>query len=413
MSWKWYCLETERKDGLKDFLKCRTVGLCMAHNRLMNNHVVRSTRPVHYISPEFVPPRENRTPREPEHLEKFPDYPDPQFYLTHTSKYFFRHPDLHHLRIEQYNLYYTEKTAGTIDTLPTIEDTVDDQGVVVIPEPDHRHYDEFSETTPMGQRFFSDFAGADGVRRRQQTRLAVSRNAGLEPLGNEREAFYEQRLLLVLAWHCPENPVVHEDGKVEWHSRWAPPRPHQLRGGVVLPEKDHYLGRHHVSFEALCHEIDDELSSYQFGLVCSCCAGVLGEKKCKACAHAAIGLHRCANPNRGTDCLLWRRGSLFGGTLDIQRVLFNLHKKGLPAPTLRQKADEYVNNQQLATELADSIMHMIEQERDENGSRSDRSCQTHEGTAADGARGSRRKAEIRRSCWWRGRPTTRLRIYYQ
>ena len=75
---KWYFLETER-DGLKDFLKCRTVGLCMAHNRLLNFRVVRSTRPVVYTPAEFVPSRDSRTSRDPTHVQRIPDYPDPHF----------------------------------------------------------------------------------------------------------------------------------------------------------------------------------------------------------------------------------------------------------------------------------------------------------------------------------------------
>ena len=39
-----------------------------------------------------------RSPREPEHLEKHPDYPDPYYYLNPTSKYFFRAQALQHLR---------------------------------------------------------------------------------------------------------------------------------------------------------------------------------------------------------------------------------------------------------------------------------------------------------------------------
>eukprot|EP00973_Karenia_brevis_P033417 4608663-Karenia_brevis.AAC.1 len=41
---KWYYLETQR-DGVRDFIKARTIGLCMAHNRLLGYRVVRSTRP--------------------------------------------------------------------------------------------------------------------------------------------------------------------------------------------------------------------------------------------------------------------------------------------------------------------------------------------------------------------------------
>ena len=48
----------------------------MTHNRLMNHHVVRSTKPVHYIDPVFIPARDKRMPREDTHLAKYPDYPD-------------------------------------------------------------------------------------------------------------------------------------------------------------------------------------------------------------------------------------------------------------------------------------------------------------------------------------------------
>lgn len=48
-----YYLETER-NGVKDFLQCRTVGLCMSHNRLLNFHVVRSTRPLAVVNAVFA-----------------------------------------------------------------------------------------------------------------------------------------------------------------------------------------------------------------------------------------------------------------------------------------------------------------------------------------------------------------------
>ena len=97
---KWYYLEGDRS-GVKEFLKCRTVGLCMTHNRLLNFHVVRSTKPVTFTPSDFVAPRGVRIPREQSHLTKYPGYPDTLFYLSHSGKYFFRHPDLRHLRIEQ------------------------------------------------------------------------------------------------------------------------------------------------------------------------------------------------------------------------------------------------------------------------------------------------------------------------
>lgn len=72
---KWYYLETS-SNGLKNFLKCRTVGLCMTHNRLLNYHVVRSTKPVHFIFPIFIAARDRCMPREETHLAKYPLYPD-------------------------------------------------------------------------------------------------------------------------------------------------------------------------------------------------------------------------------------------------------------------------------------------------------------------------------------------------
>ena len=229
---------------------------------------------------------------------------------------------MHHLRLEQYIRYLSEKTATATEAMPTAENTTgDDHEAVLEPEPDHRHFDRFCEITPMGQRFMSDFDGTEGVRRRQQTRLAVSRNAWIEPLGAQREPYYEQRLLLTLAW-VSEKPVEHEDG-VEWHFRWAKPAPTELRGGVVLPDWDIYLGRHHISFEEKCKEIDDCLSHWRYGLVCNCCSGQFnGGRQCKACEFAK-GFHRCAhNP----DFLLWRKSSLFGGPLDVQRDWRRTHQ---------------------------------------------------------------------------------------
>ena len=97
---KWYFLETVA-DGLKNWLKARTVGVCMAFNRLLSFHVVRSTRPCQYVPACFIGKKEYRNLRDPGHVQKFPDYPDPQYYLNYTQKYFFRNTALRHLRVEQ------------------------------------------------------------------------------------------------------------------------------------------------------------------------------------------------------------------------------------------------------------------------------------------------------------------------
>ena len=135
---KHYFLENQRdgdakgQGGIKDFIKCRTVGLCMAHNRLLAFRVVRNTRPVQYTSAEFVPARDCRTPREPAHVDKWPLYPDPQFYLSYVQKWLFRHPSLRHLRVEQFTRYFTCAGDHAADDR-TVEDTVcEDDGAVAL-----------------------------------------------------------------------------------------------------------------------------------------------------------------------------------------------------------------------------------------------------------------------------------------
>ena len=324
-------------------------------------HVVRSTRPVVFVAPEFVPPRDHRSPREPEHLAKYVDYPDPQYYLTPTLKYFFRARALQHLRIEQYVRYYA--VAGAL-TSATNEDTVMDDVAegATCTNISHRHYDVFSETVPEGQRFGSDYTGVEVVRRRHQQRLAVPRHTNVEPLGAKREPYYQSKLLAGLPWHCPERPVRHEDGVVEWLFRCDFPLPAELQGGVVLDSKDIYLGRVEVSYEGLCHEIDDYLSSYEFGLVCTCCCRAQGAEKCATCEYA-VGFHYCTHENRDTDKLRWRKGTLFAGTLDVERNIYNMHKKGVPMTVIRQKIDEYVQYRHIESHHADAMVRIVEDER--------------------------------------------------
>ena len=54
---------------------------------------------------------------------------------------------------------------------------------------------------------------------------------------------------------------------------------------------------------------------------------------------------------------------MHGGELDIERVMFNLHRKRLPLEVLRKKADEYVEEGLLSSEKAHNMMSVIEQER--------------------------------------------------
>ena len=353
---KSYYLETQR-GSVRDFIKARTVGMCMAHNRLLGYRVVRNTRPVQYTPTEFIPARESCTPREPEHIERLPGYPNPKFYLSHAGKYFFRHPSLRHLRLEQYNRYFANSGDRGAMEGPTIEDTVLEDDSAVQTEHGHRHYNEMAEKVAPGTVFPASAPGVDNVRRRRQARLAVSRVPFIEPLADKREAFYEQRLLLGLAWFCPEPPKEQADGVIVWRFFWEPPTDEQL-GGVQLEPQELCLGKEAISFEHRCAVFERRLCQNEYGLICPCCAEESPDIVCNACKYA-VGFHKCAQ----TDHLRWRKGTLFAGELDVQRVLYNLHRRGLPTATLHRKAIEYVEAGLLRDEDAKAMVHTIEQER--------------------------------------------------
>ena len=93
--------EGHEQNACKRWLQARTVGLPVAWARLLTFHFVRSTKSVVWTPSAFVPEPGNASERTPEHLAKFPHYADPLFYLSFLGKYFYRNPQLRHLRIEQ------------------------------------------------------------------------------------------------------------------------------------------------------------------------------------------------------------------------------------------------------------------------------------------------------------------------
>ena len=99
-----YCAKPERyffmeseKNGVKCWLKARTVGLCATYNRLLNYHCVRSTKPVTLLPDHFVQVAGRSSRRGDWHLSKSPEYPDPLFNLSLLGKYYFRNESLLHL----------------------------------------------------------------------------------------------------------------------------------------------------------------------------------------------------------------------------------------------------------------------------------------------------------------------------
>ena len=364
---KWYFLETVA-DGLKNWLKARTVGVCMAFSRLLAFHVVRSTRPCVFVPACFIGKKAYRNLREAGHVQKCAEYPDPQYYLNYTQKYFFRHPRLRHLRAESFNryLYVCGDTDNGAATSTTAEDTLRDEDENA-PEVDasHRNFDEMMEATRPGVYFASTAKHVPGAKRRNQLRLGVSRVPFIEPIGASREDFYEAKLVLALPWYCPEMPKVvkNADGHdvTEWTFQCDPPTGDAI-GGHDLAPIVLKLGAETMSFEVLCNHLEQRFCDADIDLICPCCAQELPDSVCASCRHA-VGFHRCQNPNNEKKHFLWTKGSLHAGVLDVHRVLFNLHRKNLPDKALEEKAEAYVKEDLLDRETAQRILNCIFQER--------------------------------------------------
>ena len=128
------------------------------------------------------------------------------------------------------------------------------------------------------------------MRRRRNTELAVSRTPILQPLGEHRERFYEQRLLLGLPWYCIEHPWK-ESGGVTWLIRAA--LDELGLGEAQLPPVEILLGpTRALSFEAECKKLEEEYCKPEHGLVCSCRAHEAHGSPCPSCRFA-VGFHSC------------------------------------------------------------------------------------------------------------------------
>ena len=345
---KWYFLDTQQ-DGVKNYLKCRTVGLCMAHNRLMGFHVVRSTRPVQFTYAQFVQSKDYRTPRESSSLA------EDTYFMNSTQKYFFRSEELRHMRIEQFQRYFSiAGDGGEARTAVTMETTVEDEDDVVERQPHHRHYDSFAEHVIPGSLFQSARKQVGGARRRQSARLGVSRVPFIEPLGDKREYSYEARLLLGLPWYC-----VEKSSEDDWLFRWDPPE--DVDGSMLEGTELRIALGFANSFEQICADLEKEICKPHHTLVCPCCIEEMGAV-CPPCMHA-LGFHHCENPAKDKLHSVWRKGTLFAGSLDIERAMFNLHRKGVPTPALSEKAQEYVDVGLVTKEAALKIMAVLEAER--------------------------------------------------
>ena len=74
-----------------------------------------------------------------------------------------------------------------------------------------------------------------------------------------------------------------------------------------------------------------------------------------------MGFHIC--PKSGVREHRWRRNTLFGGQLDVQQTIFNLHRRLFPTDVIRSKAQEYIDAGLIPDRMAQAMVRTIEAER--------------------------------------------------
>jgi hypothetical protein len=236
----------------------------------------------------------------------------------------------------------------------TAENTIDFDAVNFCREvnPNHKDHDPLLEATTPGKQFPSVMPGCSGARRRHDSRLGVSRPPLLEPSGGGREDpgatyakstlspwvcivmilvqdFYQQRLLMSLAWFCTDPPqkiTVGDKDALQWTFTWASPsdigmalEPETLKVATVP------LG---FSFEQYCQHLEVKFTDPEMGCVCACCENAARSSgTCESCRYA-VGWHRCRSDCNSQSDSVWRAGTLHAGHLDIQRA------GGLAPPSL-------------------------------------------------------------------------------
>ena len=219
----------------------------------------------------------------------------------------------------QFNRYMSMAGEGEAAAPGTLEDTIDSDEEPAPIDTSHRNYDEVMEDTAPGAHFLACSKHVPGCKRRVQTRLGCSRVPFIEPIGSSREDFYEAKLVLGLPWYCPEKPnmVQNDEGHdvTEYIFQFDPPV--NEIGGKLIESEVLRLGKSQVSFEMLCHRLEEKFCDAELDIVCRCCAEEMQDSPCPSCRYAT-GFHICCNDHNPCGHHLWRKGTLHAGTLDVQ-----------------------------------------------------------------------------------------------
>ena len=126
---------------------------------------------------------------------------------------------------------------------------------------------------------------------------------------------------------------------------------------LIVPDLQFGDNAGHSSFEDTCKNLEEIFTRPCYGIVCTCCAS---SAPCETCCHA-VGFHVCSALKKTR----YRKGSLYDRALDGQRVLFNMHRKGLPTEVIEEKKRAYVENAILTDKEAQAIMNAIHEHRSE------------------------------------------------
>ena len=142
-----------------------------------------------------------------------------------------------------------------------------------------------------------------------------------------------------------------------WKFTAVMPRPEELEGLVMRVPTLTLAADSKVSFETICRDLEHEFTRTDYGFVCECCECA---SPCSSCQFAR-GFHVCANRTQGRKW--YRKGTLFNDVLDVQRVLFELHRKSLPLDLLESKAQEYVEAGHITSKQATEMLAIIVEQR--------------------------------------------------
>ena len=94
----------------------------------------------------------------------------------------------------------------------------------------HRHYHPIPGAVPHGKVYRSREYPCLVAKRRHEAKLCVPRSAFIEPLGPQRQAFYEQKPLESLPWFCDAEPRCYAGESTKtWEFHCKPTEQEHLR----------------------------------------------------------------------------------------------------------------------------------------------------------------------------------------